>query len=147
MDQYASKVIERAIKSGDLAILGKYLDTIMQAKANDQTRPRMPLIDIASDQYGNVSHCTIFKKSRLTQQYLIQYILTHGNVEQRGLVAAQIRKHMVSMRGSRYGAKVAFTVEKMRYGMYEHGNYKDFRPSYVNKSRSFHGNSSRGHHR
>lgn len=55
VDQYASKVIEKAIKSGDVVVLGKYLDSVMQAKTNDQARPRMPLIDIASDQYGNVS--------------------------------------------------------------------------------------------
>lgn len=58
IDQYASKVIEKAIKSGDEAILGRYLVSITGTRVNDRSRPRMPLIDIASDQYGNVSSLT-----------------------------------------------------------------------------------------
>lgn len=47
-------------------------------------------------------------------QYLIQYILTNGTKEQRDIVTLHVRKHMVSMRGSRYGAKVAFTTERLK---------------------------------
>ena len=50
-----------------------------------------PLIDIASDQYGN---------------YIIQYILTHSNPQQREIVACHIRKYMVPLRGSKFGSRV-----------------------------------------
>lgn len=53
MDQYASKVIEKAIKTGGAEVLSRYVEAITQP-VPEQTRPRMPLIDIASDQYGNV---------------------------------------------------------------------------------------------
>ena len=62
---------------------------------------------VASDQYGN---------------YLIQYILTHANAQHREIVASHIRqvawfpackrtnilssKHMVSLRGSKFGSRV-----------------------------------------
>ncbi|KAI5280689.1 hypothetical protein KEM52_004074 [Ascosphaera acerosa] len=52
----------------------------------------MPLIDIAGDQYGN---------------YLIQWILMNSTPHQRELVASHIRKHMVSLRGSKFGSRVA----------------------------------------
>lgn len=54
-------------------------------------RPRIPLIDISSDQYGN---------------YLIQYILTHSSPSDKEMVACHIRKHMVSLRGSKFGSRV-----------------------------------------
>ncbi|ORY78618.1 armadillo-type protein [Protomyces lactucae-debilis] len=102
VDQYASKVLEKAVKSGNADILERYLTAITQP--GDRQRPRMALIDIASDQYGN---------------YLVQYLLSHGTPAQRETASNHIRKHMVSMRGSRYGAKVAFTVERMRAMGYE----------------------------
>lgn len=62
---------------------------------------------VSSDQYGN---------------YLIQYILTHANAHHREVVASHIRyvvsrkatgallkfhsKHMVSLRGSKFGSRV-----------------------------------------
>lgn len=52
-DQYASKVLEKAIKTGGPDLLSQYLDAI--TKSSEIRRPRIPLIDIASDQYGNVS--------------------------------------------------------------------------------------------
>ncbi|GKT87039.1 pumilio-family RNA binding repeat protein [Colletotrichum tofieldiae] len=38
--------------------------------------------------------------------YLIQYILTHAGMQHREVVAAHIRKHMVSLRGSKFGSRV-----------------------------------------
>ncbi|KAF2006182.1 ARM repeat-containing protein [Amniculicola lignicola CBS 123094] len=89
MDQYASKVIEKCLKIGGNDFLDRYLDRVYEAR---QDRPRMPLIDIAGDQFGN---------------YLIQYILTNSNPHHRELVASHVRKHMVSLRGSKYGSRVA----------------------------------------
>lgn len=54
MDQYASKVIEKAIKTSDSRILSLYLDAITSKLTPDLARTRTPLIDIACDQYGNV---------------------------------------------------------------------------------------------
>lgn len=88
MDQFASKVVEKCLKIGGAEFLGRYLDRVCEGRLD---RPRIPLIDIASDQYGN---------------YLIQYILTHANPQHREVVAAHIRKHMVSLRGSKFGSRV-----------------------------------------
>ncbi|KAF2203308.1 ARM repeat-containing protein [Delitschia confertaspora ATCC 74209] len=89
MDQYASKVIEKCLKIGGNEFLDRYLERVCEGRSD---RPRMPLIDIAGDQFGN---------------YLIQYILTNSATHHRELVATHIRKHMVSLRGSKYGSRVA----------------------------------------
>ncbi|KAF2854975.1 ARM repeat-containing protein [Plenodomus tracheiphilus IPT5] len=89
MDQYASKVIEKCLKIGGGEFLDRYLERVCEARPD---RPRMPLIDIAGDQFGN---------------YLIQYILTSASAQHREAVGSHIRKHMVSLRGSKYGSRVA----------------------------------------
>jgi hypothetical protein len=89
MDQFASKVVEKCLKIGGTEFLDRYLDRVCEARAD---RPRMPLIDVAGDQFGN---------------YLIQYILSHADTQRREVVATHIRKHMVSLRGSKYGSRVA----------------------------------------
>ncbi|KAL8694371.1 MAG: hypothetical protein Q9224_003581 [Gallowayella concinna] len=88
MDQFASKVVEKCLKIGGPEFLERYLERVCEGR---QDRPRIPLIDIASDQYGN---------------YLIQYILTHANNTHREIVASNVRKHMVSLRGSKFGSRV-----------------------------------------
>ncbi|KTW28110.1 hypothetical protein T552_01971 [Pneumocystis carinii B80] len=104
VDQFASKVVEKAIKAGGPDILNQYLAKVTEGRAD---RPRIPLIDIASDQYGN---------------YLIQHILQHASPAHRDQVSTQIRKHMVSLRGSKYGQKVAFQVERWR-SHHHHSSY------------------------
>ncbi|KAI7641873.1 ARM repeat-containing protein [Hortaea werneckii] len=89
MDQFASKVVEKCLKVGGTDFLDRFLERVCEARPE---RPRMPLIDIAGDQFGN---------------YLIQYILTQSDTQRREVVAAHIRKHMVSLRGSKYGSRVA----------------------------------------
>ncbi|KAI9703920.1 MAG: hypothetical protein M1820_005702 [Bogoriella megaspora] len=88
-DQFASKVVEKCLKVGGPAFLERYLERVTEGRPD---RPRMPLIDIAADQFGN---------------YLIQYILTHADPTHRDVVASHVRKHMVSLRGSKYGSRVA----------------------------------------
>ncbi|KAJ5577767.1 uncharacterized protein N7459_006731 [Penicillium hispanicum] len=88
-DQFASKIVEKCLKIGGSEFLDRYLSRICTGRAD---RPRMPLIDIAGDQYGN---------------YLIQWILMNSAPHQRELVASHIRKHMVSLRGSKFGSRVA----------------------------------------
>lgn len=88
-DQYASKVVEKCLKIGGNEFLDRYLDRVCEAK---MSRPRMPLIDIAGDQFGN---------------YLIQWILLNTGEHYRNIVSGHVRKHMVSLRGSKYGSRVA----------------------------------------
>ncbi|PGH23118.1 hypothetical protein AJ80_02746 [Polytolypa hystricis UAMH7299] len=89
MDQFASKVVEKCLKIGGTEFLDRYLARVCTGRPD---RPRMPLIDIAGDQYGN---------------YLIQWILMNAQSHQREIVASHIRKHMVSLRGSKFGSRVA----------------------------------------
>ncbi|KAH6891151.1 armadillo-type protein [Thelonectria olida] len=87
-DQFASKVVEKCLKIGGGDFLARYLDRVCEGRRD---RTRIPLIDIASDQYGN---------------YLIQWILNNAASQHREIVAAHIRKHMVSLRGSKFGSRV-----------------------------------------
>ncbi|POR38145.1 Meiotic coiled-coil protein 2 [Tolypocladium paradoxum] len=87
-DQFASKVVEKCLKIGGGDFLGRYLDRVCEGRRD---RTRIPLIDIASDQYGN---------------YLVQWILNNATPQHREMVAAHIRKHMVSLRGSKFGSRV-----------------------------------------
>ncbi|KAJ5095181.1 Armadillo-like helical [Penicillium argentinense] len=89
MDQFASKIVEKCLKIGGSEFLERYLSRVCTGRTD---RPRMPLIDIAGDQYGN---------------YLIQWVLMNAAPHQRELVAGHIRKHMVSLRGSKFGSRVA----------------------------------------
>jgi hypothetical protein len=95
-DQFASKVIEKALKCCGQEIFQRYVAKVVEKQPG---RPRVALIDISSDIYGN---------------YLIQYILQNGPQGVREQIACHVRKHMVSLRGSRYGQRVAFQVERMR---------------------------------
>ncbi|KAF5867223.1 hypothetical protein ETB97_004144 [Aspergillus alliaceus] len=73
MDQFASKIVEKCLKIGGSEFLDRYLTRVCTGRTD---RPRMPLIDIAGDQYGN---------------YLIQWILMNAAPHQRELVASHIR--------------------------------------------------------
>ncbi|KAF2672221.1 ARM repeat-containing protein [Microthyrium microscopicum] len=88
-DQYASKVVEKCLKVGGSDFLEEYLNEVCEQATG---RTRSALIDIASDQYGN---------------YLIQWVISNSSPEHRDRVISQIRKHMVSLRGSKYGSRVA----------------------------------------
>ncbi|KAF9576156.1 hypothetical protein EC968_010279 [Mortierella alpina] len=81
-------------------VMGQYIQIVCDGVPD---RPRIPLIDIAADQYGN---------------YIIQYILTNAGPHHRETCAALIKRHMVSLRGSKYGQKVAFMVERWRGSPY-----------------------------
>ncbi|RCI01845.1 hypothetical protein CU098_004346, partial [Rhizopus stolonifer] len=94
MDQFASKVVEKALRMGGQSFLTKFIQRI-----SDTThRPRMALIDIASDQYGN---------------YVVQWLINNASEEQKLFICRSIKRHMVSLRGSKYGQRVAFLVEKV----------------------------------
>ncbi|KAG2173274.1 hypothetical protein INT43_004648 [Umbelopsis isabellina] len=95
-DQFASKVVEKALRIGGLTFLNRFVDRVSVGRKD---RPRIPLIDIASDQYGN---------------YVVQWIITNASdPELKVTVSRLIKRHMVSLRGSKYGQKVAFLIEKI----------------------------------
>ena len=96
MDQFASKVIEKSLKCCGPDIFQSYIAKIVEKEPG---RPRVALIDISSDIYGN---------------YLIQYVLLNGPQIVCDQIALHVRRHMVSLRGSRYGQRVAFQVERLR---------------------------------
>lgn len=88
-DQYASKVVEKCLKIGGDEFMERYLERVCEARTD---RPRQAIIDISGDQYGN---------------YLVQWILANAGPHHREVVSMHVRKHMVSLRGSKYGSRVA----------------------------------------
>jgi hypothetical protein len=96
MDQFASKVVEKALRIGGQQFLIKFIDRISTITCSH--RPRMALIDIASDQYGN---------------YVVQWLINNASDDQKVCICRLIKRHMVSLRGSKYGQRVAFLVEKV----------------------------------
>ena len=95
---------------------------------------------VSGDQFGN---------------YLIQYILTHADPQRREIVAGHIRKHMVSLRGSKYGSRVAMLccnpAVATRPGppvglpMANRGGYRD--GPYGNGNRGYNGGGYNGGYR
>ncbi|CEP15875.1 hypothetical protein [Parasitella parasitica] len=96
MDQFASKVVERALRIGGQRFMKKFIQYV--SSNNASCRPRMALIDIASDQYGN---------------YVVQWLINNACEEQKVYICRLIKRHMVSLRGSKYGQRVAFLVDKV----------------------------------
>jgi len=93
MDQFASKVVEKCLKIGGTDFLEPYLARVCSSQGG---RPRVPLVDIACNQYGN---------------YLIQWILQYSESDDhKEMVRQHARKHIVSLRGSKYGSRVAALV-------------------------------------
>ncbi|ORZ13768.1 armadillo-type protein, partial [Lobosporangium transversale] len=104
LDQYASKVVEKMLRMAGAKVMNQYIQIVCNGV---QGHPRIPLIDIAADQYGN---------------YIIQYILTNAAPHHRETCATLIKRHMVSLRGSKYGQKVAFMVERWKGNSFGSGN-------------------------
>ncbi|KAI9247373.1 armadillo-type protein [Helicostylum pulchrum] len=96
MDQFASKVVEKALRIGGEQFMTKFIKRISTVSCSH--RPRMALVDIASDQYGN---------------YVVQWLINNASEEQKISACRLIKRHMVSLRGSKYGQRVAFLVEKV----------------------------------
>ncbi|OLL25955.1 Meiotic coiled-coil protein 2, partial [Neolecta irregularis DAH-3] len=98
VDQFASKVIEKVLKISGQNFISKYISCILKPV---EGRSRVPLVDIASDQYGN---------------YLISWLLSAQQSgitkEQRGQICSTIKKYLVSLRGSKFGSKVAFMIDR-----------------------------------
>lgn len=94
MDQFASKVVEKALRAGGPVFLERFMDKVLKSGQ----RRREPLIDMASDQYGN---------------YVVQWLINHTETNDQVKMCRLIKRHMVSLRGSKYGQRVASLVEKV----------------------------------
>lgn len=110
VDQFASKVVEKMLKMGDPIVIQAFLNRVTQRQPD---KPRIPLIDIASDAHGN---------------YLIQYILQHGSQSQKDEVSAQIKKHLVSLRGSKWGSKCAWLIDRSNRSAASRTGFKGIKP-------------------
>lgn len=110
VDQFASKVVEKMLKMGDPIVIQAFLNRVTQRQPD---KPRIPLIDIASDAHGN---------------YLIQYILQHGSQSQKDEVSAQIKKHLVSLRGSKWGSKCAWLIDRSNRSAASRTGFKAIKP-------------------
>lgn len=95
-DQFASKAVEKALRIGGEQFMTKFIKKI--STNHTHNRPRAALIDIASDQYGN---------------YVIQWLINNSTEDQKVFICRLIKRHMVSLRSSKYGQRVAFLVEKV----------------------------------
>ncbi|KAK6528683.1 hypothetical protein TWF694_003927 [Orbilia ellipsospora] len=131
MDQYASKVVEKCLKSSVApGFLDRFLERVCEGRPD---RPRLPIIDIASDQYGN---------------YLIQLILGTAPMQQREFVANHIRKHMVSLRGSKFGSRVGMLCINNNYANFNGQQSPGAnRPGTHGSSHGHHGGMHGGSHR
>ena len=96
MDQFASKVVEKALRIGGEQFMSKFIKRI--SRNTSSHRPRVALIDIASDQYGN---------------YVVQWLINNASEEHKIYICRLIKRHMVSLRSSKYGQRVAFLVERV----------------------------------
>lgn len=96
MDQFASKVVEKALRIGGHKFITRFIQRI--SSTNLANKPRMALVDIASDQYGN---------------YVVQWLINNVNENHKVNICRLIKRHMVSLRGSKYGQRVALLVEKV----------------------------------
>lgn len=100
-DQYASKVVEKALRIGGPVFFAQFLEKITTTNTTTiltNKQPREALIDMAADQYGN---------------YVVQWLINHAVEDQQTRMCRMIKRHMVSLRGSKYGQRVAFLVEKV----------------------------------
>lgn len=96
-DQFASKVVEKALRIGGEKFMTEFINRISTNNSNHH-RPRVALIDVASDQYGN---------------YVVQWLINNTCEDQKIYICRLIKRHMVSLRSSKYGQRVAFLVEKV----------------------------------
>ncbi|KAJ3127503.1 hypothetical protein HK098_006281 [Nowakowskiella sp. JEL0407] len=95
VDQYASKVVEKALKVAPRRELYEMVNSVLSASKDPNGRPS--ILDMMNNQYAN---------------YVVQHILTLSETHQRESAVRLIAPHLVTLRGSKYGQRVASIVEK-----------------------------------
>ncbi|KAJ3074951.1 hypothetical protein HDU98_009726 [Podochytrium sp. JEL0797] len=94
MDQFASKVVEKALKTCPKRELFDIVERVVGI-AGESERPA--IIDMMNNQYAN---------------YVVQHILTLAEPHQRDECTRLIAPHLLLLRSSKYGQRVAAIIEK-----------------------------------
>ncbi|KAI8618561.1 armadillo-type protein [Chytriomyces sp. MP71] len=95
VDQFASKVVEKALKTCPKKDLYSIVDRVVNGSLGETGNPA--ILDMMNNQYAN---------------YVVQHILTLAEPQQRDTCARLISPHLALLRGSKYGQRVAAIVEK-----------------------------------
>ncbi|KAJ1564069.1 hypothetical protein HK096_009756 [Nowakowskiella sp. JEL0078] len=95
IDQYASKVVEKALKVAPKRELYEMVNMVISLSQSQAGHPS--LLDMMNNQYAN---------------YVVQHILTLSESYQREMAVRLIAPHLQTLRGSKYGQRVASLVEK-----------------------------------
>ncbi|KAJ3095509.1 hypothetical protein HK100_005802, partial [Physocladia obscura] len=95
VDQFASKVVEKALKTCQKRELYTIIDRVINTSLGINGHP--VLIEMMNNQYAN---------------YVVQHILTLAEPQQRDICVKLIAPHLTLLRGSKYGQRVAAIVEK-----------------------------------
>ncbi|KAJ3022808.1 UNVERIFIED_CONTAM: hypothetical protein HDU68_008931 [Siphonaria sp. JEL0065] len=95
VDQFASKVVEKVLKSCQRRELYDIVDVIISPVMRENGCPG--ILEMMNNQYAN---------------YVVQHILTLSDPAQRDSCVRLIAPHLPVLRGSKYGQRVAAIVEK-----------------------------------
>ncbi|TPX31405.1 hypothetical protein SmJEL517_g05241 [Synchytrium microbalum] len=99
-DQYASKVVEKAMRVAPRRELSEMVEACISCNGGrDGGRP--PLLDMMNHQYAN---------------YVVQHLLQLADHNGREACARVLAPHLQTLRGSKYGQRVAALVEKVLRG-------------------------------
>ncbi|KAJ3114617.1 hypothetical protein HDU96_001871 [Phlyctochytrium bullatum] len=94
IDQFASKVVEKGLKTCQRRDLYDIVDMVLSPSLRESGPG---ILDMMNNQYAN---------------YVVQHILTLSDPNQRDACARLIAPHLPVLRGSKYGQRVAALVEK-----------------------------------
>ncbi|KAI9341400.1 armadillo-type protein [Obelidium mucronatum] len=95
VDQFASKVVEKVLKSCQRRELFDIVDVVISPVMRENCCPG--ILEMMNNQYAN---------------YVVQHILTLSDPSQRDTCVRLIAPHLPVLRGSKYGQRVAAIVEK-----------------------------------
>ncbi|KAI8618580.1 armadillo-type protein [Chytriomyces sp. MP71] len=95
VDQFASKVVEKVLKSCQRRELYDIVDVVISPVMRENGCPG--ILEMMNNQYAN---------------YVVQHILTLSDPSQRDACVRLIAPHLPVLRGSKYGQRVAAIVEK-----------------------------------
>ncbi|KAI8831917.1 armadillo-type protein [Chytriomyces cf. hyalinus JEL632] len=95
VDQFASKVVEKVLKSCQRRELYEIIDVVISPVLRESGCPG--ILEMMNNQYAN---------------YVVQHILTLSDPSQRDTSVRLIAPHLPVLRGSKYGQRVAAIVEK-----------------------------------
>ncbi|KAJ3276303.1 hypothetical protein HK104_003690 [Borealophlyctis nickersoniae] len=95
IDQYASKVVEKGLKLAPKREMFEMIDSVIAPTLRENGRPH--ILDMMNNQFAN---------------YVVQHILNLAEAPQRDVCIRLLLPHLNTLRGSKYGQRVAAIVEK-----------------------------------